>query len=36
VKLESLELFPMTAEIVMSIVAMKERNLARTAGGQLH
>lgn len=35
-KLENLELFPVTAEIVMSIVAMEERNLACAGGAHLH
>jgi hypothetical protein len=35
-KLENLELFPVTAQIVTSIVAMEERNIARASGTQLH
>lgn len=34
--LEGLKLFSVSAEIIMSIVAMEERNLAGTAGAQLH
>jgi hypothetical protein len=35
-KLERLELFPVSAEIVTSIATMEDRNLARTAAGSMH